>query len=40
MFVTLFGIGIDANLEQPANASTPMFVTPSGMVKPVKQEQP
>ena len=39
MLVTLFGIVIDVNPEQPRNAWLPMLVTLSGIVIDVSPEQ-
>ena len=39
MFVTLVGIVIDVNPEQPENAEPPMLVTLSGIVTDVSPEQ-
>ena len=39
MLVTLLGIVIDAKLEQPAKARSPIVITLSGMVIDAKPEQ-
>lgn len=40
MVVTLAGIAIDVKEEQPENALSPIFFTPSERVIEAKEEQP